>query len=48
MWSTVGSLIGLKLTDIYMKKSGKQSIIVWVLVGMLGFSTFAVPTFGGL
>lgn len=30
-WVVVGSVIGLIMADAYMKKSGKSSIIVWLL-----------------
>lgn len=31
MWCVCGSLLGLVLADNYVKKSGKQSIFVWLL-----------------
>ncbi len=31
MWCVGGSLLGLVLADSYVKKSGKQSIFVWLL-----------------
>jgi uncharacterized membrane protein YfcA len=45
-WSTLGSIIGLWLTDIYMKKSGRQSIIVFFLTLILFISVIGVPIFG--
>jgi uncharacterized membrane protein YfcA len=48
LWSCIGSFFGLKFTDWYVKKSGKQSIFVWVLVIVFGLSVVATPIFGGL
>ena len=45
-WSCVGSIIGLKGANWYMKKYNRQSIIVFVLTGMLMLSTVFVPVFG--
>ena len=42
MWCVVGSLTGLILADNYVKKSGKQSVFVWLLV--LVFVICAVVT----
>ena len=45
-WSCVGMVIGLLLTQYYMKKTGRQSIIVWCLVVIFIVSTIAIPIFG--
>jgi len=47
-WSTVGMVLSLFLTQYYMKKTGRQSIIVWCLVGVFAVSVVAIPIFGGL
>ena len=47
-WSCLGMVAGLILTQYYMKKTGRQSIIVWCLVVIFVISTFAIPIFGGL
>ena len=41
-------VIGLIITQYYMKKTGRQSIIVWCLVIIFVVSTIAIPIFGGL
>ena len=45
-WSTFGSMIGLGLTNIYMEKYGRQSIIVFFLTFVLGVSCIGIPYFG--
>lgn len=45
-WSTFGSVIGLFLTNIYMEKYGRQSILVFFLTFVLGLSCIGVPYFG--
>ena len=47
-WSTVGMVIGILLTTFYMKKTGRQSIIVWCLVSIFFISTIAIPIFGSI
>ena len=47
-WSTVGMLISLFITQRIMKKSGRQSIIVWCLVVIFIISVIAIPIFGGI
>lgn len=47
-WSTVGMVCGLLLTQWYMKRSGRQSIIVWFLVVIFVISVVAIPIFGGM
>lgn len=47
-WATFGSVIGMWLTNLYMRMSGRQSIIVWVLVFMFAISVIAIPVLGGL
>jgi len=48
LWSCIGMVAGLLIAQFYMKKTGRQSIIVWVLVFLLMISTVAIPIFGGL
>jgi uncharacterized membrane protein YfcA len=45
-WSCVGSIIGLKGANWYMRKYNRQSLIVFVLTFMLMLSTVCVPLFG--
>lgn len=45
-WSTFGSTIGLYLTDLYMRRSGRQSIIVFFLTFVLFISVIGIPYFG--
>ena len=47
-WSCFGMVLGLCMAQCYMKKTGRQSIIVWVLVFLLFVSTIAIPIFGGI
>lgn len=48
LWSVIGTLFGLCGANWYMKKSGRQSIIVWCLVIIFVLSTIAIPLFGGM
>ena len=48
LWSCVGMVLGLCAAQVYMKKTGRQSIIVWVLTFLLFVSTVAIPIFGGI
>ena len=47
-WSTVGMVASLAATQWYMKRSGRQSVIVWCLVVIFAISVVAIPVFGGL
>jgi len=47
-WSCLGMGAGLVVTNMYMKKSGRQSVIVWALVIIFISSVIAIPIFGGL
>ena len=47
-WSTVGMLLAICAVESYMKKSGRQSIIVWCLVVVFAISVIAIPIFGGI
>ena len=47
-WSCVGMVIGILITNSYMKKTGRQSVIVWCLVSIFFISTIAIPIFGGI
>jgi len=44
----IGTLIGLVAANAYMKRSGRQSFIVWCLVVIFVLSTIAIPLFGGM
>ncbi len=46
MFCSIGSLIGLILTDHFVKKSGKQSIFVWLLVLVFIIAAVATPFVG--
>ena len=43
MWCVGGSLLGLVLADSYVKKSGKQSIFVWLLCLVFIICAVATP-----
>lgn len=47
-WAVVGVYIGLRMLQDYIRRTGKHSIAVWVLVWMFIISVLAVPLFGGL
>ena len=48
LWSCIGMVAGLLIAQFYMKKTGRQSIIVWVLAFLLSCSVVAIPIFGGI
>jgi len=48
VWAIAGTIIGLRIMQTYIRKTGKQSIVVWTLVWMFIVSVIAVPLFGGL
>ena len=48
LWSVIGMVLGLCAAQVYMKRTGRQSIIVWVLCFLLFISTVAIPIFGGI
>jgi uncharacterized membrane protein YfcA len=47
-WACFGMVLGLVLARWYMKKTGRQSIIVWCLVIIFTISVVTIPIFGGL
>lgn len=47
-WSCIGMVIGILGTQVYMKRTGRQSIIVWCLVFVFVLSVISIPIFGGL
>ena len=47
-WSCVGMVGGQLLTQSYMKKTGRQSIIVWCLFVIFLLSLISIPLFAGL
>ena len=48
IWAVAGTIIGLRVMMNYIKRTGKHSIVVWILVYMFVVSVVAVPLFGGL
>jgi uncharacterized membrane protein YfcA len=46
--STVGSVLGVFATWAYMKKSGRQSPIVWTLVAIFVIAIGVCPVYGGI
>ena len=42
-WVVLGSLGGLVMADAYVKKSGKQSIFVWLLVIVFIIAAIVTP-----
>ena len=48
VWATVGVVIGLVIVDKYIQKTGRQSIVVWLLFFMFVISVVAVPFFAFL
>ena len=48
VFAVAGVVIGLRMMQNYIKKTGKHSIVVWVLVWMFVISVIAVPIFGGM
>lgn len=47
-WATVGSIFGLWVTNLYMNKVGRQSILILFLAIILAISSVGVPFFGYL
>jgi len=43
----VGTILGVLISEWYMRISGRQSVIVWVLVFIFFLSVVAIPIFGG-
>lgn len=46
--SVIGSIIGLASVNLYMRKFGRQSIIIGFLTLILALSVIGVPLFGGM
>lgn len=46
--SVIGSIIGLASVNVYMRKFGRQSIIIGFLTLILALSVIGVPLFGGM
>lgn len=46
LWSVIGACVGLILTETAVKKTGRPSIFVWLLVGVFGLSVAITPVFG--
>ena len=47
-WSVLGTFQGLSILERIIKKYNRQSLIVFVLTGILAISAMLVPIFGGL
>ena len=47
LFSLLGSIFGMIATDHVVKMTGRQSIMVWVLVFVFVISTISTPLFGG-
>jgi hypothetical protein len=48
MWSSAGAVLGLFGANVYMRISGRQSIIVIALTLVLFISTIGVPIIGAI
>ena len=48
LWACFGMVLGHVLSRWYMKRTGRQSIIVWCLVVIFTISVITIPIFGGL
>jgi hypothetical protein len=42
-WGVLGSIIGLIITDKFIRIKGKESIFVWILVGIFFTAATATP-----
>ena len=47
-FSLIGSILGMMATDKVVKMTGKNSILIWVLVLVFVISTISTPIFGGI
>ena len=47
-WSTLGMIVSLRYAQDYIKRSGRQSLIVWSLVVVFFISIIIVPIFGAI
>jgi uncharacterized membrane protein YfcA len=47
-WCVLGSIAGMKLLKIFLKKWNRQSPIVFLLAGILGISALLIPIFGAI
>ena len=43
LWSVFGTIAGLKLADFAVKKTGRVSIFIWILVFMFIVSVIVIP-----
>jgi len=48
LYAFLGALAGMMSTDWVVKKTGKASIMIWILVFVFVISTITTPIFGGL
>ena len=46
LWAVVGGVTGAAATWVYMKLSGRQSIIIWMLVAMFVVEVVVIPLVG--
>jgi hypothetical protein len=47
-WCVLGSIAGMKMLKYFLKKWNRQSPIVFLLAGILGFSALMIPIFGAI
>lgn len=47
-WCIMGTYIGMRLLDFMMKRWNRQSMIVFLLAGILGISALMIPIFGAI
>ena len=46
LWAVIGGVLGAACTWLYMKISGRQSIIIWMLVAMFIIEIIVIPLVG--
>lgn len=47
-WCILGTYLGMRLLDMMMKRWNRQSLIVFLLAGILGISALLIPIFGAM
>jgi hypothetical protein len=47
-WCVLGSIAGMKMLKIFLKKWNRQSPIVFLLAFILGISALLIPIFGAI
>ena len=46
LWASLGACLGTIINWIYIRISGRQTIITWMLVAMYAIQVLAIPTVG--